>query len=249
MPAAAESSTAPNTNRIDSIAARAPAERAAAPRPAACPAKGAPTPQEAEQQEADERALMRFQDTITRIISKQRATRAIFLAAGALLARPAFTAVAATPSVKVLRIPQHAFDAALQLMMTHQDVPKCALGPRVTAPLDTLCRLLSAPPPQRGVRTTARALTTLAFHSWLMRFPVHLQMLLVAHAELRVFRRDELMFRQVRRLHCIRKCTGRAVMDSVTLVGITQHQDTSISSQQAAGPRTGRQGAAAHSHP
>jgi hypothetical protein len=137
---------------------------------------------------------------VRRALSHHRATKAFFNATIDLLSAhrtPTTTAVVSSSSAALLRIPQAAFSSALSLVVNKDGSSGGCLGQRVQKPLTALCRILSAPPESRGLCSAVRAVAMLSFHNWLMRFPRPLQLSLIAHAELKVFHVDELIFRQV----------------------------------------------------
>jgi hypothetical protein len=144
-----------------------------------------------------EQAVCAFQAVVKRVMRAKAAADRMVAAAVAVLSRPDYTAVAVGESNTLLRISQVVFNQAMSLIMTHGNHPECCLGQRVVAPVEHVVQLMSVPPQERGLRTAAKVLTLLSCHKWLMRFPLCLQMQLVARAELHVFAEDQLIFRQV----------------------------------------------------
>jgi hypothetical protein len=145
-----------------------------------------------------ERAVHIFHETVRQVLRDQRAASQFVALAVTVLAEPDYAAVAVGESNMLLHIPQAAFNHGMNLIMTQGNHPACCLGHRVVSPLESVGRLMSAAPSERGARTAAKVLTLLACYKWLVRFPLRLQMQLVSQAELHVFQEDELLYRQVR---------------------------------------------------
>ena len=142
-------------------------------------------------------ALRGFQKHVMHLVKRQQASTVMFQAAVALLTRRDSTAVVASKSAALLHIPQAAFAEVLRLIVSRDGLPGGCLGRRTRAPLPQLCRLLSAPPAERGLRCAAKALHMMAYHRWLMRLPQHLQLRLIAQARVHSFSEGGMLFAQV----------------------------------------------------